>query len=217
MDLGKRRPAIKQFQSAGNCGRNTVRNIRRQIFQRAMNDATKPARCELGIRRRFIDRHDAADFERFNVLGGFQVKLAFAAAVQKLKLRLGDLKAAAFPSFFHLAIERDELAGLEAVTQVFTVKPDAFQGGASLAGDQLKDGHAVARAKDGGVADFGNDGGHLSGAQLANAARIQAVFIAERQVIEQVFNSGDVLLRQPFGNARANALNEFDFCLKIKH
>ena len=136
------------------------------------------------------------------------------AAIQKFKLRLGDLQAAAFPAFFHLAIERDELAGLEAVTQVFTVKPDAFERGASLAGDQLKDGHAVARAKHGGVADFGNDGGHLSGAQLANATRIQAVFIAERQIIEQVLNGGDVLLRQPFGNARANAFNEFDFCVE---
>ena len=150
-------------------------------------------------------------------LAASQIKLAFAAAIQKFKLRLGDLQAAAFPSFFNLAIERNELAGLETITQVFAVEPDAFQGGASLAGNQLKNGHAVAGAKHGGVANLRNDGGHLSGAQLANAARIQPVFIAEGQIIEQVFNSGNVLLRQPFGNARANAFYEFDFCLKIKH
>ena len=194
-------------------------NLCRQVFQRAMNDATKPARGELGVGRRFIDRHNAPDFKRLNVFSSSQIKLAFAAAcvIQKFKLRLSDLQSAAFPSFFHLAIERNELAGFETITQVFTVEPDAFQGGSSLSGNQLKDWHAVAGAKDGGVANLRNDGGHLSGAQLANSTRVQAVFIAEGQIIEQVFNRENVLLRQPFGNARADALNEFDFCVKVQH
>src|SRR5207302_6655439 len=149
------------------------------------------------------------------VLGAFQI--AFAATIQNFKLRLVDLQAAALPSFFHLAIERDKLAGLETVTQVFAVKPNAFQGGASLAGNKLKDGHAVAGAKDGGVAHFGNDGGHFSGTQFADAARVQAVFIAERQVVEQVLDGGNVLLLQPFGNARANALHKFYFCIEVQH
>src|SRR5260221_14457341 len=103
-----------------------------------MNDATEPARGQLGIGRRFIYRHDASDLKRFDVLGGFQIKFAFAAAIQKFKLRLVDLQAATLPSFFHLAIQCYKLAGLESVTQVFAVKPNAFQRGTSLPGDELK-------------------------------------------------------------------------------
>ena len=38
----------------------------------------------------------------------------------------------------HLAVECYNLPRLEAIAKVFTVKPYAFEGGASLAGDQLK-------------------------------------------------------------------------------
>jgi hypothetical protein len=217
MHLGKSGAAVQQAQTARDCGRNAVRNLRGQIFQRAVNDAPEPARGELCIRRRFIDRDNAPDFKRLDIFRGFQIKLAFSAAVQQLKLRLGDLESAAFPSFFSLALERDELAGFEAITQIFTVEPYAFQGGASLASNQLKNRHAVARAKHGGVADFSDHGGHLAGAQLTNAARVQPIFVPEGQVIEQVFNGGNILLRQPFGNARANALNEFYFCVEVQH
>ena len=137
MHLRKRRPAVEQFQSPGDRRRNSIRNVRRQIIQSAMNDATEPARCELSIRRRLIDRHNAADLKRLNVPGAFQRQLAFTAAclIQQFKLWLRDLQAAAFPAFFHLAVQGDELARFEAVTQVFTVEPDAFQRGAPLTGD----------------------------------------------------------------------------------
>src|SRR4029077_15644659 len=128
---------------------------------------------EFCVGGRFVNRNDAADFERLNVLCAFQIKLAFTACViQKFELRLGDLQAATLPSFFDLAIKRDELAGLEAVAQVFAVEPDALEGGAPLPGHQFKDGHSVARAKYGGVADLSNHGGHFTGAQLGDAARV---------------------------------------------
>src|SRR5258707_11591140 len=103
-----------------------------------MNDATEPARGQLGIGRRFIYRHDPSDLKRFDVLGAFQIKFAFAAAVQKFKLRLVDLQATALPPFFHLAIQRHKLAGLESVAQIFAVKPYALQSGTSLPGDEFK-------------------------------------------------------------------------------
>src|SRR6185312_2597890 len=141
MHLSKSRPPVKQLQTARDRGRNAIGNIRGQVFQCAMNDAPEPARRKFGIGGRLIDGHDTADFKRFNVFGGFQVKLVFAtSSIQEFKLRLGDLKAATFPALFHLAIESHELAGLETITQVFTMEPDAFQSGASLARDQLKDG-----------------------------------------------------------------------------
>ena len=92
-----------------------------------MNDATEPTRRKFGIGRRFIDRHDAADFKRFDVLGAFQIEFAFASAIKKFKLRLVDLQAAALPSFFHLAIQCHKLAGLKTFTQIFAMKPYAFQ------------------------------------------------------------------------------------------
>src|SRR5262249_44453218 len=152
-----------------------------------------------------------------DLLGALQVELflTLAGSVQHFKLRLVDLQAAALPALFHLAVERYELAGLEAIAQVFAVKPDALERGASLAGHQLKDRHALARAENSGVAHLGDHGSHLARAQLADAARIQPVFIAERQVVEQVFDGGDALLLQPFGDAWADSFHEFDWRRKV--
>ena len=44
------------------------------------------------------------------------------------------------------------------------------------------------------------------GAQLADAARIQPVFIAKRQVVEQVLDRADALLQQDLGNTAGQCL-----------
>src|SRR6185437_2767619 len=98
-------------------------------------------------------------------------------------LRLVNLKAAAFPRRFHLAVKRHQLSGFEAITQVVAAKPDALERGWPLPGNQFENGEALGAEKS-GIANFGDDRGHLSGAQLTNAAGIQPVFIAERRVIE---------------------------------
>ena len=96
-------------------------------------------------------------------------------------------------------------AGAKLVLQVGGVEPDALQRVAPLADGHLEDRHA-ARAEQAEGADFGDDAGHLAHAQLADAARVQAVFVAEGQVVEQVFDGGDALLQQDLRRTSARCL-----------
>ena len=66
-------------------------------------------------------------------------------------------------------------------------------------------------------AHFGYDAGHLAHAQLADAARIQAVLVAEGQVVEQVFDRADALLQQDLGDPRPNAFNELHVGGEVEH
>ena len=87
---------------------------------------------------------------------------------------------------------------------------------ASLAYRHLEQRHA-SRAKQPRRAHFGDHAGHLSGAQLADAPRIQPVFIAKRQVVQQVLDRRDALLQQHLGNARPNALHILHVGREIQH
>ena len=50
-----------------------------------------------------------------------------AGVAQHLKLRLDDLQLSAARVLLDLAVERDQLAGLELILQVGAVEPEAFQ------------------------------------------------------------------------------------------
>ena len=58
-----------------------------------------------------------------------------------------------------------------------------------------------------GIAHFADYRGHLAGAQLGNPARVQPVFIAKRQIMEQVADRVDSLGGENFPDARTNALH----------
>src|SRR5262249_14597764 len=152
------------------------------------------------------------------ILGGQSVVRTFfrTAAVQNLELRLGDLQAAALPALLDLAVECNQLAGLEAVAQVFAVKPDALESRPALPGHHFKDGH-LPGAKEPGVADLGDHRRHFARPELGDPTWVEPVFVTERQVVEQVFDGGDVLLRQPLGHTRAYAFDEFDFSMEVEH
>ena len=81
---------------------------------------------------------------------------------------------------------------------------------------QLKDWHP-ARAKQTRVAHFANHRSHFAGAQFRNPARIQPVFIAKWQIIEQIADRGNALggknLRQP----RTNSLDVLHRRGEFKH
>ncbi len=117
---------------------------------------------------------------------------------------------------FHLAVESDQLARFEAVAQVSAVEPDALQAGPALAGRHLEDGHA-AGSKQARCPDFGDDRGHLAYSKFGDAAGIYAVFVAKRQVMEQVVDSVDALCSQHFGQARADALDVLDRGRQLQH
>src|SRR5262249_36009953 len=83
-------------------------------------------------------------------------------------------------------------------------------------GHHFKNGH-LPGAEDAGVADLGDDRRHLARPQLGDPARVEPVFVAKGQVVQQVFDGGDVLLRQPLSHARAYAFDEFDFSMEVEH
>src|SRR5262249_40428226 len=168
------------------------------------------------IGRRSVNGNNAADLQRFNDWSTPRIKFLSFHLVQNFKLRLGNLQSAGLPGFFNLAVERDHLPGLESVAQVFAMKPDALDLVAALPHNQTKDGHAPG-AKQSKVAHLGDDRGHLARPQLRDPARVQPVFVAEWQIIEQVIHGVDVLVLQPLGHARANALDELYFSVEFQH
>ncbi len=115
-----------------------------------------------------------------------------------------------------LAVERHQLPGWKLSFEVAAAEPQAFQGVAALARGHLQDGHAPG-AKQAGGAHLGDDAGHLARAELGDAARIDPVFIAKRQVVEQVFNGGDALVQQHLGQVRPYALDELNVGGEFEH
>ena len=132
-------------------------------------------------------------------------------------MRLHDLEAmAAAIAGLHFAVQSYQHAGAEFVLEIRRVKPNTFQRVAALADGHLEQRHA-AGAKESEGADLGDNAGHLAGTQFADAARVEPVFVAKRQVVEQVLDVADALLQQDFGEARANALDVLHVGGEIEH
>ena len=96
------------------------------------------------------------------------------------------------------------------------VEPDALERVAPLADGHFENGHA-AGAEEAEGADFGDDAGHLAGAELANAARVEAIFVAEGQVVEQVFDRADAFFQQDLGKSRADAFDVLNVGGELEH
>ena len=80
-----------QSQALAHGGRNRFRDLRSEIVERFANDAAKPAGGYAALPGRFVDRHDAAHFERRR---SFVVRIFGGGIAQHLKLRLDDLQFA---------------------------------------------------------------------------------------------------------------------------
>ena len=151
------------------------------------------------------------------LLFGIAVARRFRGIVQDLELRLQDLEAmAAAIAGFDFAVQRDQHAGAKLVLQIGRVEPDALQRVAALADGHLEEGHA-AGAEEAEGAHLGDDAGHLARPQLADAARIQAIFVAEGQIVEQVLDRADALLQQDLGEPRADAFDVLHVGGEIEH
>src|ERR1700682_5583214 len=98
------RAPIEQIKTLHQRGRHSVRNIRRKVAERSVNDPSEPARRKLGAGCALINGNNPAYFERLN-LAGFVRKLSLI--VQNFKLWLGNLQAAPLPLVFHFGVERD--------------------------------------------------------------------------------------------------------------
>jgi hypothetical protein len=128
---------------------------------------------------------------------------------------LNDLHVAT-PVGLNFAVQCHHLAGLEAIPQIGTVKPQALNAGPALGSGHLENRHAAGTEK-AGISDFGDDGSHLPGAEFGDAARVQTVFIAERQVTQQVVDSLDPLSCQNLRQSWPNSLHVLDRCIQVEH
>jgi len=81
--------------------------------------------------------------------------------------------------------------------------------GWSDADGHLEDGGGAGAEED-GAADFADEGGHISGVVLRERFGVEAVFVAEGQVVEEVFHGFDAAGGEVRGYAVADALDEFD-------
>ena len=209
--------AVDQFHAAANgCG-DGVGNILIEVLQHGVNDAPEPARSETAIAGGLVDGNDAADFERLQFLL-FVAGRLFGGIVQDLELRLHDLEAmAAAIAGFDFAIQSDQHAGAEFVLQIGGIEPDAFERIAALADGHFEQRHAAGAEESEGT-DLGDDAGHLARTQLTDAARIEAIFVAEREMVEpQVFDRADSFLQQDLGEFGTDALDVLHVGREIKH
>ena len=81
--------------------------------------------------------------------------------------------------------------------------------GRSDADGHLEDG-CGAGAEEDGAADFADEGGHVPGVVLRERLGVETVFVAEGQVVEEVFHGFDATGSEVRGYAVADALDEFD-------
>ena len=73
----------------------------------------------------------------------------------------------------------------------------------------LEDG-AGAGAEEGGAADFADEGGHVAGVVEGEGLGVEAVLVAEGEVVEEVFDGEDAAVGEAGGDAVADALDEPD-------
>lgn len=179
-------------------------------------DAAEPAGGEArapggGAAEGFVDGDDAVDFEH----GVFLIWTT--GGREELELRLDHFEAAGRGAGgFELAEEGDGGAEGEAVFEVGAVEPHALDGGGALADGHLEERHAGG-AEESGTADLADDRGHGSGLEIRDGLGVEAVFVAEGQVIEEVFDGVEVAAGELGGDALADALDEAEGCRELEH
>jgi len=96
------------------------------------------------------------------------------------------------------------------------VEPEALEGVAALADGELEDGGAAGAEKD-GAANFGDDGGGFAGLELVEGAGVLTVFVAEGQVVEEIFGGEDVLGFEELGDTGTDAADVHHFGVETSH
>src|SRR5208283_4032885 len=196
-------PAIDQPHAPADRTGYRVGKILGEVLEHAVNYAAEPARGEAAIPGTFVDGNDATNFKRMPLLFlSTAIAVRRRGIVQDFELRLDDFEAVASAiTRFNFAIKRHQHSGTKFVLQVRGVEPYALQRVTALANRHLEDGHS-ARAEQSTGAYLCDDAGHLTRAQFADTARVQAVFVTERQVVEQILDRCDALLQQNLGEPR---------------
>ena len=196
-----------------------------ELLKDAPHHASSPLAGQLrapGSRsaKALVHRYDAPHLQH-RKLG---VGSAHSRFRQKFKLRLDQFEAARTSGSrgFQLAVHGDALAQPKLVLQVGSVEPRALNRGLAharlCAGEvnsrcgqaqrELEQPRAGLGPQQRRAAHVADQRGHLTGLHLCDRAWVQAVFVAKRQVVQQVFDRLDAALGQTLGDALADALHE---------
>ena len=157
---------------------------------------------------RFVDRYDPAD------LGGI-----YFLAAQHFDLGIDHLQPCGSQLIdLRLAMKNEQLPGLQAPFKIATVKKFARQRTAGVVLDeQVIDGvAAAAHAADGLAAHHARANG-ISAVWLNvfHLGKMDAVFIAKREVPQQILERVDAALGEQFGALRAHAFDHAHFGAKV--
>ena len=108
---------------------------------------------------------------------------------------------------FELAVEGDGLAGVELALEVGAAEPHGFDGVDALTDGDLEEGAGFG-GEEGCAADFADDGGNGTGLEFGDGLDVEAVFVAEGEVVEEVFDGFDAAFGEVVGDAVADAADE---------
>jgi hypothetical protein len=153
---------------------------------------------------RFVNRHDAPHFRRIDFV-----------AVQQFDLRINHFQARRpQPVDFRLAVKNQKLPGLQSPFEIAAVKKLASQQSARLVLDQQMINSVAAEtpASNGLPAHHPRANGVGSvWLNVFDLREVHAVFVAKRQVAEQISERADAALGEQFGALRAHPLDHAHF------
>src|ERR1700675_2265536 len=126
-------------------------------------------------------------------------------AAEQLDLRIDHFEArGAHLVDFGFAVEHQELALLEAAFEIAAVKEFAGEQAGGILHEEMIDGVAAARRAHGLAAHYaGANGVDAVGLDVLDVAEMDAIFVAEGEVQEQIFEGVDAALGQELGALRA--------------
>jgi len=188
-----------------------IGKVRIEMLQRGVSGTAESARAESADG--FVDGDDAADFGGVGVLS---VGLAVVRAkvppgggvAEQFKLRIDHFHAGGAKAIdFDFAVEDEQLARLEATFEIAAVKKFAGEGETGFVlYEQVVDGVASAHAAHGGTAGYAHPQSiDITRANILDEGKVNAVFVAEREIAEQVFESVDAALGEELGALRADS------------
>ncbi len=153
----------------------------------------------------FVDGNDAAHLHGIHLFAGKHFNLGidhFAARGTQL-------------IDFDFTVQDELLAGLQASFQITAVKKLAGQRAGIILNEEMIDGIAAVHAANSLAAhDAGAQGVGAVGLNVLDFGEMDAVFVAEGQIVEQIFEREDAALGEEFGALRPDAFHHADVGLE---
>src|SRR5271165_3674586 len=171
-----------------------------EILQRGINRAANHARAEGADR--LVDWHNAAH------LGGID-----SAGAEQFDLRIHHFTARGTKLIdLHFAVKNDLLPGLQPPFQVATVKKLAGKRAGLILNQEVINGIAAVPTADGLAAhDPRTESVYPAGLKVFNFGKMNAVFVTERQIVEQIFEGEDATLGEKLRALRPDSLHHANF------